>query len=138
MQVRIRAEMASKGGGLLKGIVETDETYVGGKPRKGNKRKDDEPKNPRGRGTKKTPIIGAVERGGKVVAKDLTGRGVLKFIRNYVNPDGAVLMTDEYQAYNAVDSAFKHELVSVALLPDSSSPGAAESVWESDSAPVFS
>src|SRR5208282_3540055 len=43
----------------LKGIVEMDETYVGGKPRhKGN--------NPRGRGTKKTPVFVAVERGGKI------------------------------------------------------------------------
>ena len=38
----------------------------------------------RGRATSKTPVIGAVERGGKVVAlvaTDLTGRGVLEFIK---------------------------------------------------------
>jgi len=39
MQKRIRAEMASKQGEiLLQGIVEADETYVGGKPHKRNKR----------------------------------------------------------------------------------------------------
>lgn len=39
MQQRIRAEMASKQSGIrLQGIVEADETYVGGKPRKGNKK----------------------------------------------------------------------------------------------------
>ena len=78
MQQRIRAEMANKQGLImLQGIVEADETYVGGKPRKKNKREDDTP-SPRGRGTKKTPVIGAVERGGRVVARvaeDLTGRG---------------------------------------------------------------
>ena len=39
MQHRIRAQMASRQEALfLQGIVEADETYVGGKPRKGNKR----------------------------------------------------------------------------------------------------
>lgn len=37
---------------LLTGIVEMDETYVGGKPRKG-KKYDDDDKPKRGRGTKK-------------------------------------------------------------------------------------
>ncbi len=41
MQQRIRAEMATKQGEiLLQGIVEADETYVGGKPRKRNKHKE--------------------------------------------------------------------------------------------------
>ena len=39
MQQRIRAEMATKQGKIkLRGIVEADETYVGGRPRKHNKR----------------------------------------------------------------------------------------------------
>ena len=39
MQERIRSEMASKHGArLLHGIIEADETYVGGKPRKRSKR----------------------------------------------------------------------------------------------------
>ena len=63
MMVRIRAEMAKKGGALLEGIIEADETYIGGKPRKKNKRSDDEPAK-RGRGTDKDAIIGAVQRGG--------------------------------------------------------------------------
>ena len=41
MQQRIRSAMASDESWLLQGIVEADETYVGGKPRKGNKRDDD-------------------------------------------------------------------------------------------------
>ena len=56
MQHRIRAEMATENIAVLKGIVEADETYVGGKPRKDNKRNDDnkdEDKPKRGRGTKK-------------------------------------------------------------------------------------
>lgn len=117
MQQRIRAEMASKQGRiLLSGIIEADETYVGGKPRKSNKRKDDKDnKNKRGRGTKKTPVVGAVERGGKVVARvatDLTGRGMMDFFRSNVDPVGSELITDEYGAYRAVNDWMKHHVVS--------------------------
>ena len=79
MQQRIRAEMATKQGSIiLQGVIEADETYVGGKSRKRNKHDKDDPTppSPRGRGTRKTPVIGAVERGGQVVAQvasDLTG-----------------------------------------------------------------
>ena len=67
MAMRIRRAMVDEGT-LLSGIVEADEAYVGGKPRKSNRRDGDRPST-RGRGTDKLPIIGAVERGGKVVAK---------------------------------------------------------------------
>ena len=116
MQQRIRAEMVQKQGLImLEGIVEADETYVGGKPRKPNKRKDDDnTKNPRGRATKKTPVIGAVERGGKVfarVADDLTGKGILRFIQEAVKPDGSLLITDKYKAYNAVRPVIRHATI---------------------------
>lgn len=104
MQQRIRAAMASEEREFLSGIVEVDEPYVGGKPRR-NKRDDDDPPK-RGRGTKKTPVIGAVERGGKVVAQvahDLSGKGVLDFIKRTVDTGETILVTDEYKAYNAVD-----------------------------------
>jgi transposase-like protein len=63
---RIRAAMR-KGplAGLLKGIVEVDETYVGGKPRK------DGTAHKRGSGTEKTPVVAIVERNGKAVSKPL-------------------------------------------------------------------
>lgn len=67
MMHRIRGAMKDDGR-LLAGLVEMDEAYVGGKPRKRNRRDDDTP-SPRGRSTRKTPIIGAVERGGRVKAK---------------------------------------------------------------------
>ena len=82
---RIRAEMA-KDSVMLQGIIEADETYIGGKPRKANKKEDREPTK-RGRGTEKTAILGAVQRGGKVVArmaKELTGRAILSFVRDVV------------------------------------------------------
>ena len=60
---------------LLTGIVEMDETYVGGKPRKGTGKKGATSK--RGRGTDKAPVVGAVERGGRVTAKAVS-KGKLK------------------------------------------------------------
>ena len=67
MMHRIRAALAD-GGKLLAGPVEMDEAYVGGKPRWPNRKDDNDPK-PRGWGTSKTPVVGAVERGGRVKAK---------------------------------------------------------------------
>ena len=113
IMTRIRSEMAKKGGALLHGIIEADETYIGGKPRKHGKYKDKEPAK-RGRGTKKTPVIGAVQRGGKVVAevaKGLTGRAILEFIRSAVNMKDSELITDEYKAYNLVGRHMKHAIV---------------------------
>lgn len=114
---RIRAAMAAEEKALLQGIVEADETYVGGKPRKPNQHAN-APKSKRGRGTSKVPVIGAVERGGKVVAKvaeNLTGRGVLGFIKEAVDPAGSVLITDQFQAYNAVRPIMAHAVVNHAV-----------------------
>ena len=80
----IRAEMANQTNPIrLQGIIEADEIYIGGKPRKANKKADREQVSKRGRGTDKTAVIGAVERGGQIVAevaKGLTGRDILAFI----------------------------------------------------------
>jgi transposase-like protein len=113
MMTRIRAEMAREEPSLLQGIIEADETYVGGKPRKGNKREDDVPSK-RGRGTKKKPVIGVIQRGGKVIArlaKDLTSKGILKFINDTVNVSDSTLVTDEFRAYNAVNPIMKHAVI---------------------------
>ena len=48
---------------LLRGIVEADETYIGGNPRN-KKKKWGTIK--RGRGTTKSPVVGMVERGGEL------------------------------------------------------------------------
>ncbi len=103
MQQRIRAGMASREKHFLKGVVEMDETYVGGKPRR-NKDDDDPPK--RGRGTKKIPVVGAVERGGKVIARvvdDLSRFGILRFVHGTTDIDETLLITDESPSYKILD-----------------------------------
>lgn len=71
MQQRIRVPMASNQAPMLDGVVEADETYVRGKPRKQNKRVD-MPKKPGPKSdgsSKNTPAIGAAQRDGNVVAQ---------------------------------------------------------------------
>jgi len=101
-------------------IIEMDETYVGGKPRKKNKRDDDDDNdNPRGRGTPKTPVIGAIDRKNKVVyarvatpnkdGKKLTGMQLLSVLKEVSNEGNKnVVMTDQFRAYNALDSRYIH------------------------------
>lgn len=114
MQQRIRAAMTQGDPDqLLNGIIEADETYIGGKPRRSNVKKDHKPNKP-GRGTKKTAVIGAVERGGRVVAqmaRDLTGTGIARFLKRNIDPQGSVLITDEYRGYNAAESFLPHAVV---------------------------
>ena len=110
----IRAEMVKETNMLmLQGIIEADETYIGGKPRKANKKEDREPAT-RGRGTSKDAIIGAVARGGKVVAqlaRKLDGRSILAFIRRHVDMAKSELTTDEFKAYLTVAREMKHHIV---------------------------
>jgi len=114
MAMRIRDGM-NEDIGLLNGIVEMDETYVGGKPRKICKKDDDDdlPKNKRGRGTNKQPVIGMVERKGRVKANkinknELNIKYLNELIRKNINKNGSVLITDEYKGYNKVSKILKH------------------------------
>ena len=109
MQIR-KAMRETEQRQMLLGIVEMDETYVGGKPRKGSGPKK------RGRGTDKTPVVGAVERGGRVTAKatqkmKLKGRHLRSFVRERIKTDQAMLVTDEYSAYRGMNRVLPHAVV---------------------------
>ena len=103
---------------LLTGIVEMDECYIGGKPRKGKKYDNDNDKPKRGRGTTKAPVIGVVERkeGGKVSAKavgkdKLKGKNLRAFVREKVDTAQSKLMTDEYTAYFGMSRLLPHAVI---------------------------
>ena len=100
-------------------IVEIDETYVGGKPKRGNTGRLTHG-NKRGRGTSKTPVVGIVNRKDKQVfakvavpnneGKKLTGKQLLGIL-NEVTKKGTTVITDEFRSYGILsrkDSDFIH------------------------------
>ena len=109
---RIRSEMASKQGSvLLQGILEADESYIGGKPSTNSECKTS--KSFSGRGTPKLAVLGVVQRRGNVVAQiaeDLTGEGIVKFLKKAVNPEGSHLITDGFRSYLSVRPFIKHSV----------------------------
>ena len=113
LAIRLRRAMVGKDGDLLRGIVEADECYVGGKPRKGNRRDDDKPSK-RGRGTDKMPVVGIVERGGKVVAEPATrvnSKALMAFIKRAVDLPASLLITDEFAAYRVMSGRMRHAVI---------------------------
>jgi len=91
MAKQIRLGLANKNISLF-GIVETDETYYGGKK-----------KGKRGRGADgKTPVFGMVERGGNVKASVVPNvqTKTIQPIINKTISKGTTIMTDEYPIYN--------------------------------------
>ena len=106
----IRAEMG-KDNVLLQGIVEADETYIGGKRKKDSDKEVGEPRK-RGRGTAKDVVLGVVARGGKVVAEraeNAKGSTIAEFIKKFVKTEDAHLYTDQYGGYNEIGKQMKHE-----------------------------
>jgi transposase-like protein len=95
----------------LSGVIETDETFVGGK----EKNKHANRKFGSGRGTVgKQPVWGAMERGGRVVARvvpDTTKRTILPNVIERVMPSSTVY-TDEATAYDPLTGmGFDHKRV---------------------------
>jgi transposase-like protein len=98
---RIREAMSDPSfSSRLGGVVEVDETYIGGQRKKHGER---------GRmRLHKVPVVALIERGGRVrservasvSAKELKGA-----IRRYVDPS-ARIMTDEWSAYRNLDREF--------------------------------
>ena len=99
---------------VLKGTVEVDETYVGGKPRKENKGSEPK-KHKRGRGTDKVPVVALVERNGNAYSKPIEHVNVKTLkgnIKQLVHKDSTI-MTDEWKSYTGIGKDFSgvHETV---------------------------
>jgi transposase-like protein len=108
---RIRAAMVDESGDMLHGIVEADETYVGGKT--GGYR--DKAEAARHRRDNKTVVLGAVERGGRVrlrVAPDASSASVKGFLKDVVHDDAEAIYTDSHRSYRGIaDHNTRHEYV---------------------------
>ncbi len=113
MLQRIRLAMQDGfDGGKLKGQVEVDETFIGGKARNMHlaKRK----KAITGRGaTGKTVVMGILERGGKVKAHVIAERDKKTLhakIREHVE-SGSHVMTDELISYWGLEESYTHSVI---------------------------
>ncbi|MFA5133672.1 MAG: IS1595 family transposase [Patescibacteria group bacterium] len=98
---QIRALMEQKGG-MLSGIVEADETYIGGTRKlKHNKMQN------------KTAVVGVVERQGEARVRkleDMSRYSIMGYVKQNV-VSGSRLMTDEAQAYYKAKKDFRHKSV---------------------------
>lgn len=116
MAMRIRIAMCERWHReLLQGIIEMDETYIGGKPRKTNTRKSIK-KNKRGRGTDKTPVVGMIERNGKVkdgarLDRILNAKKMKALAKANIDLDVSTVMTDEFKSYAGFSSITNHKVI---------------------------
>jgi transposase-like protein len=114
-------------------IVEIDETYVGGKPRKQNALVKPDgtliprkypAKNKRGRGTDKTPVVGVKERStGKVYAKvmlpneegqKLTGKQLLEVLATACK-DKTTVVSDDFSGYKILDKKHANDFIHLSI-----------------------
>lgn len=109
MLQKIRTCFICRNKGKLKGKVECDETFVGGKNK--NRHWDKKVKNSQGRCfIDKTPVLGMLQRKGKVIGRVIKNTSKYELtpkILEYID-SAAILYTDEWQGYNEVAEMYEH------------------------------
>ena len=108
---RIRSAMQEEGSELLTGIVEADETYIGGKLSGFATKRDAA----RGRLDNKTVVLGAIQRGGQLrvrVAPDAKHDTIHEFLGDVVHDKAEAIYTDSHRSYRGIaDENTRHEYV---------------------------
>lgn len=103
---RIRVNLREVKRILFDGVVQMDETYVGGR----NKGRF---KNNRGRSTKqKVPVVGVLTKSRVyvVTVSDVNQRTLHTIVQGLIKP-GSTLVTDELSSYNGLSNEYVHERV---------------------------
>ncbi len=109
---RIRAALIDKNFRKLMGIVEVDETYIGGHDK--NRHWDKKKGGVGGEGSDKFIVIGAAQRKGNVVARVIENTKTEtfeSFVREVVSTDVSLLNTDEHSAYRRLSKDYPHHAV---------------------------
>jgi transposase-like protein len=118
---RIREAMREQNPALLSGIVEADETYIGGKPRghMAHRSKDENMSQRIKRAwNSKAQVFGMVERGGRVRTMTTGGKGkrisqkqIQAELLANVDLPHAKLMTDEHDYYFGIERHLPHGVI---------------------------
>lgn len=113
MLSRIRFAFSNKSSIKLKGIIQADETFVGGKNK--NRHADKKVPESQGRSAKdKTPVLGLVEMGGgkirTTVIQDTKAKTIKPVIEKLVK-DGSIIVTDEWLGYNNLSDNYSHVVI---------------------------
>ena len=110
---RLRAGLADPEFRQLMGIVEVDETFIGGKE-KNKHRSKRQHMGTGGIGSGKTGVIGAIARKGNVVCQiieDTKARTLEGFVRKAVSDKVTLVATDQYVGYKHLNREFPHDTV---------------------------
>jgi IS1 family transposase len=110
---RVRAGLANEDFRQLMGIVEVDETFIGGLAKNRHKDKRGDGSGGTG-GSGKMIVAGAVQRKGNVVARvinDVRAATLETFVRETVSNKVSLLCTDKWVAYRHLGKEFPHGIV---------------------------
>jgi hypothetical protein len=111
---RIRAGLQDRDFRQLMGIVEVDETFVGGLAKNRHKDKRGGGEGTGGMGSGKTPIARAVSRKGNVVARvieNVRASTLTSFVNYAVSEKVSLLCTDQSPSYRGLNKNYPHAFV---------------------------
>jgi transposase len=113
MSHQIKKLMANKNNEPFTGVIECDETFIGGLNK--NRHADKKVEDSQGRSVKdKTPVFGMAKRGGKLsvhVVDDTKGTTLKPIIDSKVNKDASILITDEWLGYTKLKNEYNHVVI---------------------------
>ena len=98
----------------LGGIVEVDETFVGGLAKNKHKDKRGKGGGTGGVGSGKIPVVGAVKRKGNVIARvieNVRADTLVQFVREAVSHKVSLLCTDQWKGYKKLDKEYPHATI---------------------------
>jgi transposase-like protein len=109
---RVRHSLGIDKGEKLSGVIEADETFIGGK--EANKHESKKTPDTQGRSVKtKTAVAGMVQRGGNIKAQvlpDTSGKHLRKFVLRNAEKK-SILNTDEWYGYKGLHRLYEHQIV---------------------------
>jgi len=112
-RIRFQLGMDNDPDEIIEGVVEVDETFIGGKNK--NRHKDKKVEKCQGRSFKdKTPVLGLFNRSTgrvKTFAISNTRGATIKPILFRIVRKGSVIISDEWQAYRGIDKYYDHYYV---------------------------